>query len=233
MDVIKLVISDNEGTTTVVPLVRDDVSIGRKDGNTIRLTERNISREHCQIQRVNGNFVIRDLGSYNGVLINGQRIAGQSEVKPGDEIRIGDYTLLLQSDAEKAADAAALPGAVTAPPQRQAARLVVLTPPLAGAEFALPERGELRIGRAPELDIAIDHRSVSREHAAVACDGAEVRILDRGSVNGVVVNREKISEARLSPGDVVELGDVLELLPPLAAPEPDLLKCASHSERDT
>ena len=34
-------------------------------------------------------------------------------------------------------------------------------------------------------------------------------------------------------GDVVELGDVLGLLPPLAAPEPDLLKCASHSARDT
>jgi hypothetical protein len=34
-------------------------------------------------------------------------------------------------------------------------------------------------------------------------------------------------------GEGVELGDVVELLPPLAAPEPDLLKCASHSERDT
>lgn len=32
---------------------------------------------------------------------------------------------------------------------------------------------------------------------------------------------------------MVELGDEVELLPPLAAPEPDLLKCASHSERDT
>ena len=50
-EMIRLVISDNEGTTTVVPLVRDEVSIGRKEGNTIRLTERNISREHCRIQR--------------------------------------------------------------------------------------------------------------------------------------------------------------------------------------
>jgi hypothetical protein len=33
-------------------------------------------------------------------------------------------------------------------------------------------------------------------------------------------------------GEVVELGDELELLPPLAAPELDLLKCASHSERE-
>jgi pSer/pThr/pTyr-binding forkhead associated (FHA) protein len=208
---IKLVISDNEGTTTVVPLVRDEVSIGRKEGNTIRLTERNISREHCRIQRGNGSYVIHDLGSYNGVVINGQRIAGESPVKPGDEIRIGDYTLLLQTeDADKTTDKIPVdPAQVVAPGPRTPARLVVLTPPVAGAEFTLPERGELRIGRAPELDITLDHRSVSREHAKLACDADEIRVLDRGSVNGVVVNGEKVSEARLAPGDVVELGDVL------------------------
>src|SRR5688500_16227762 len=44
-----------------------------------------------------------------------------------------------------------------------------------------------------------------------------------------------LEPAPLEPlGEVVELGDEVELLlPPLAAPEPDLLKCASHSERDT
>ena len=88
MEVIKLVISDNEGTTTVVPLVRDDVSIGRKDGNTIRLTERNISREHCKLQRVNGSFVIRDLDSYNGVMLNGQRIADAKGI-PSDAVLAG------------------------------------------------------------------------------------------------------------------------------------------------
>jgi hypothetical protein len=44
-----------------------------------------------------------------------------------------------------------------------------------------------------------------------------------------------LEPAPLEPlGEVVELGEEVELLlPPLAAPEPDLLKCASHSERDT
>jgi pSer/pThr/pTyr-binding forkhead associated (FHA) protein len=210
---IKLVISDNEGTTTIVPLVRDEISIGRKEGNTIRLTERNISREHCRIQRSNGSYVIHDLGSYNGVVINGQRIAGESQVKPGDEIRIGDYTLLLQTEAaerptEKIEVDEATRQAITAAP-KSPARLFVLTAPVAGAEFALPERGELRIGRAPELDVTLDHRSVSREHAKLVCDAGEVRVLDRGSVNGVVVNGEKVSDARLAPGDVIELGDVL------------------------
>src|SRR3974390_2444749 len=45
----KLVIEDDEGKRTVVPLTRDQYSIGRKEGNTIRLTERNVSREHARI----------------------------------------------------------------------------------------------------------------------------------------------------------------------------------------
>ena len=48
----KLVIEDDEGKRTVVPLSREQYSIGRKDGNTIRLTERNVSREHARIVKV-------------------------------------------------------------------------------------------------------------------------------------------------------------------------------------
>lgn len=211
---IKLVISDNEGSTTTVPLVRDEISIGRKDGNTIRLTERNISREHCRLERVNGSFRLRDLGSYNGVHVNGARITGESEVKPGDEIRIGDYTLLLQAEAavQPSPPAPAPAAAVSQKPPsapRPPARVVVLTAPLAGAEFSLPERGESRVGRAPELDIALDHRSVSREHCTLVCDGDEVRVRDHESVNGIIVNRQKVKEARLLSGDVIELGDVV------------------------
>jgi pSer/pThr/pTyr-binding forkhead associated (FHA) protein len=208
-ELIKLVISDNEGTTTVVPFARDEVSIGRKEGNTIRLTERNVSREHCRIQRQNGSFSVRDLGSYNGVILNGKRVEGESPLKTGDELRVGDYTLQLEE--EKPAEVVPEPDPTpvkrrsSAPPPR----LVILTAPVAGAEFSLPERGELRIGRAPELDVTLDHRSVSREHAKIACEPGAVRIIDQGSVNGIVVNRVKVTEARLAPGDIVELGDVL------------------------
>jgi pSer/pThr/pTyr-binding forkhead associated (FHA) protein len=71
----KLVIQDDEGKTTVVPLIRDEITIGRKEGNTIRLTERNVSRKHAKISRANGAVAIEDLGSYNGVRVNGTRIS--------------------------------------------------------------------------------------------------------------------------------------------------------------
>ena len=94
--IFKLIIEDDEGKTTVFPLADGDLTIGRKDGNTIRLMERNVSRRHARVERTNGAVFIQDLDSYNGVKINGERISGKFEVKEGDLIEIGDYHLALQ-----------------------------------------------------------------------------------------------------------------------------------------
>ena len=69
----KLTIEDDEGKTTVVPLARDEITIGRLEGNTIRLTERNVSRRHARLVRQNGALYIEDLASFTGVRVNGTR----------------------------------------------------------------------------------------------------------------------------------------------------------------
>jgi pSer/pThr/pTyr-binding forkhead associated (FHA) protein len=94
----KLVIQDDEGKTTVVPLVRDEITVGRKEGNTIRLTERNVSRRHARIVRANGSIAIEDLDSYNGVRVNGSRIKGRQPLTISDRIQIGDYLIELKAD---------------------------------------------------------------------------------------------------------------------------------------
>ncbi|GAB5540272.1 MAG: FHA domain-containing protein [Sandaracinaceae bacterium] len=210
----KLVISDDEGKQTVVPLVRDEITIGRKEGNTIRLTERNVSRRHARVRKANGSFVIEDLHSYNGVKLNGQKIGAETKLEPGDQIGIGDYQLALQVEAADAtvpeqvspavanADTAMI--ASPGPP----ARLVMITPPAPGAEFALTA-DRVRIGRAEDLDIWVNHRSISREHAEIQKepDGG-LRLIDLGSANGVRVNAQDVQNALLGAGDVVELGQV-------------------------
>lgn len=241
----KLVIADDEGKTTVVPLVRDEITIGRKEGNTIRLTERNISRKHAKLRKLNGSYVVEDLSSYNGVKVNGRRIGGEIALKPGDQIAIGDYQLALQLEesatipettapmtmpggyqangggeaattmlrapAVQAAPtipiASTPPATGAAPSISTPARLVMTSPPAPGAEFAL-SRPLTRIGRAEELDIWVNHRSISREHAEVANDQGTLRIRDLGSANGVRLNGREIQQADLKPGDVVELGQV-------------------------
>jgi pSer/pThr/pTyr-binding forkhead associated (FHA) protein/tetratricopeptide (TPR) repeat protein len=96
----KLIIQDDEGKTTVVPLIRDEITIGRKEGNTIRLTERNVSRRHARLVKASGNVVIEDLDSYNGIRVNGTRIQGRVSVAETDRIQIGDYLLELKLDRQ-------------------------------------------------------------------------------------------------------------------------------------
>ncbi len=102
----KLVIQDDEGKTTVVPLIRDELTIGRKEGNTIRLTERNVSRSHARLTRSNGTVVIEDLGSYNGIRVNGSRIQGRATIAETDRVQIGDYLIEIRSAATAEAGAA-------------------------------------------------------------------------------------------------------------------------------
>ena len=199
----KLVISDDEGHATVVPLLRDEITIGRQEGNTIRLTERNVSRSHARLLSRNGCYIVEDLGSYNGVTVNGERIDARAELAAGDQLGIGDYDLAFQSDVVATANTMPSPKPKSQPP----ARLVVLSEPAAGAEFTLTKPA-LRIGRDERLDIWINHKSISHEHAEVQVDDGKVTVFDLESANGMRVNGVAASRAILDAGDVLELGEV-------------------------
>lgn len=206
----KLVISDDEGKTTVVPLVRDEITIGRKEGNTIRLTERNVSRRHARLRRKNGTFVVEDLGSYNGVKINGDRVDGEIALSAGDRVGIGDYELALQlegTEREAPADASERPSSADLAEPVPPARLVMLTAPAPGAEYALGN-ADVRIGRSEDLEVWVNHRSISREHAKFSKEGDVFIVRDLDSANGVRLNGSDVREAELESGDILELGQV-------------------------
>jgi pSer/pThr/pTyr-binding forkhead associated (FHA) protein len=221
----KLVIEDDEGKRTVVPLTRDQYSIGRKEGNTIRLTERNVSREHARLYRRNGadlgeklTFVLEDLTSYNGVFVNGLRVAHAHDLTHGDLVQIGDYRIVLQDEAVAEAESAdthdAKQTVPIAPTARAAAlldrpnRLVMLAGPSPGSEYPL-DRERLTIGRAEDASISVNHNSVSRLHSEVhALGDGRFEIVDKGSSNGVCVNGAELRRGIIEPGDIIELGDV-------------------------
>lgn len=199
----KLVISDDTGHTTVVPVLRDEITIGRQEGNAIRLTERNVSRRHARLVKHQGSYLVEDLGSYNGVTLNGERIDTRAELAPGDQLGIGDYDIAFESDAFATASTAAPPKSRSLPPPR----LVLLGEPAAGAEFTLT-KPTFRIGRDERLDIWINHKSISHEHAELQVSDGKVTVFDLESVNGLRVNGVQTSRAVLESGDVLEIGEV-------------------------
>lgn len=222
----KLIIEDDEGKRTTVPLTRDDYTVGRKEGNTIRLTERNVSREHAKIHRANGptsNYLLEDHQSYNGVYVNGLRVVQPQELAHGDLIQIGDYRIVLQDDAVGVDTAPAQTGVTTEAMKatiptgamnrgsdlmQRPDRLVMLAGPTPGAEFPLTG-DRVTIGRAEDATISVNHNSVSRLHCEIHALGeGRYEIVDKGSSNGVRVNGSDLRRGIIEAGDVLELGDV-------------------------
>jgi hypothetical protein len=90
---LDLEIRDDEGAIRVVPLTGDVVTVGRDPSNGVVLPEVNVSRRHARLRREGAGYIVEDLGSYNGVAVEGRRIVAPHPVGAGDWIRIGDFTL--------------------------------------------------------------------------------------------------------------------------------------------
>src|SRR4051794_15580570 len=71
--------------------------LGRHPECDIQIESRKISRRHCCIAHVNDYLVIRDLGSTNGIRINGVRIL-EGRLSEGDELTIGNHRYQLRWD---------------------------------------------------------------------------------------------------------------------------------------
>lgn len=73
---------------SVIPIDRE-VTIGRKEDNTVVLAEEYISGHHARIYMKNNNYIFEDLNSTNGTIVNGQKIQEKVYIRPGDKIEIG------------------------------------------------------------------------------------------------------------------------------------------------
>ncbi|MBX3443293.1 MAG: FHA domain-containing protein [Planctomyces sp.] len=97
-----------------VPVDKAVILVGRQqDCDVVIKNSRKVSRRHCCVAQINGEFVVRDLGSMNGVRINGQLIGKEGRIRVGDELHIGDVGYRLA-----AVDAIPKKGAPGSPPRR-------------------------------------------------------------------------------------------------------------------
>jgi hypothetical protein len=82
-----------EGETFLeVPLGRDKLLIGRHSFNDVSLRDPSVSRHHAILVPDGGAWVVVDLNSTNGTMVNGQPIR-QQILSDGDEIGVGAYVL--------------------------------------------------------------------------------------------------------------------------------------------
>ncbi len=93
-------ILSRERETKNFNLVQDDISIGRGKDNDIILFDQRASRQHAQIKKENNQYVIRDLGSINGTLVNEAKTR-TATLQHNDQIKIGNSILIFLEKEEK------------------------------------------------------------------------------------------------------------------------------------
>ncbi len=90
-----------------IPLLKTPLLIGRRSRCDIVLNFPNISSQHCELAFINGFWQIRDLGSSNGIKVNGERLDTKF-LQPGDQVSIARHKFIINF----------APGA-SAPPPRE------------------------------------------------------------------------------------------------------------------
>jgi len=82
------------------PLPSGELSIGRDPSNHLWVPDPVLSRQHCVISHDGDQFLIRDLGSRNGTIVNGLTVQ-ELRLHQGDQISIGDSVLVFLLDASE------------------------------------------------------------------------------------------------------------------------------------
>lgn len=95
-----LVLLKKSGAYKAFSLPSSVTLIGRRHDCDLRIPLPTVSRRHCQVSLDNGALRIRDLGSRWGTYVNGKRLENETVVKPGDYMRIGPLTFVIQIDGK-------------------------------------------------------------------------------------------------------------------------------------
>ncbi|MGC2730033.1 MAG: sigma 54-interacting transcriptional regulator, partial [Candidatus Sulfotelmatobacter sp.] len=89
---------------STIPLSEGEITIGREASNGIAISDPSVSRRHCLLSGQDGRFLVRDLDSRNGTLVNGTGVEEQW-LKHGDEIAAGDSSFVFLLEDEDVAPA--------------------------------------------------------------------------------------------------------------------------------
>jgi len=87
----------NAGSTFL--LDADASSLGRDTSSDVFLDDITVSRKHARIERRDGGFFVKDVGSLNGTYVNGEAVE-ETKLARGDEVQIGRFKLVFFSAGE-------------------------------------------------------------------------------------------------------------------------------------
>ena len=95
-----LVVKHSNGTSEEMPLSRLRTTIGRSARSDLCIPDAFASRLHAEIRQEGESFWLIDLGSANGTRLNGSPVTATMPLNPGNEIQIGETSIIFQSETD-------------------------------------------------------------------------------------------------------------------------------------
>src|SRR5260370_1911757 len=92
-----IIISEKGGAERRETFDRNEINVGRVQGNDLMLPKGNVSKHHARLLYRDGRFIVTDLKSTNGTYVNGRKISQATIVREGGKIYIGDVLLPLRT----------------------------------------------------------------------------------------------------------------------------------------
>src|SRR5579864_4795771 len=114
-----IIISEKGGAERRETFDKNEINVGRVQGNDLMLPKGNVSKHHARLLYRDGRFIVTDLKSTNGTYVNGRKIAQATIVREGDKIYIGDFVLRLDTGGPAQPQIDMNPGA---PPEEESIR---------------------------------------------------------------------------------------------------------------
>jgi pSer/pThr/pTyr-binding forkhead associated (FHA) protein len=184
----------------------EQITLGRAPGSGVKLDDVGVSREHAAIQLKNGGYVLCDVGSTGGTLVNGKLLSGL-QLKEGGSITVGASQLVFTTVEGTANAGSGGSGDTLIMRKESLGALLVRTGPAAGTSINVG-LNDVAIGRDPGTSGAkIDDPEISRRHALIRRTGKGYSVFDLGSASGTVVDGVRVSGHELQNGDIVTLGE--------------------------
>jgi ABC-type multidrug transport system ATPase subunit/predicted component of type VI protein secretion system len=205
------------------------IRIGRGPDNAVATPgERVVSQQHAKIVRLDDGYVLIDLESTNGTLLNGQRVQ-RARLLDGDVVALGpggpelEVRVLEPAPAERHAETTVvIPNFADLAGRRATGTLV--------REVAV-EDGTLEIGRDEAAALRLDSPIVSRRHARLIRDGDGLHVQDVDSSNGTFVNGIRVERATLRPDDRVVVGPFQLVVAAVPAGTPPVVRILDTRNR--
>lgn len=191
-----------------------------------------VSRRHARIDRTDGRVILSDNNSFNGTLLNEQRISAPAPLNHGDEIQLGPGGPVLKfEDPDAVSTIKSSPSAIG----RASSGAIEPGPAVKGEvhtgtmvfdlgeisqgfsggdseseqllmQVPFGESDEILVGRGSDNRIRLDGLQISKKHARLRRTTSGIVAEDLNSTNGIYLNGKRVSRGTISEGDSLQVG---------------------------